>query len=381
MEKCRYFNNHQTAATLMLDDFALTATTVDGVVRPYNDWGVGLAGRYSLYRYLIRNLLEKFPEIKGSFFYLLQQHGLQNPNAGYRIVVSEDYSGLRKFIRKVSPNFEFAFHGLTHGRYIDIKNPTIGTNWQQEFEYLSLDEIDGLRKKIENAEEMLEIRFWGGKCPGYRASPDSPRIIETLGFKWWVVSDEMMNRRHKDNIHNYIGPAKGVLALPTNISGDFWGSSPLAGRGNLLCQIKRKWAAWSAERYIQYLYENRLVISIQEHYMGIRTDGKRQRPNVYDDINSLQRLYSILRGADVWFATCTEIARYLESYDRSELTKLAYGTYRLRYFGDRNGPPLSACAPTRHLKNVGTGQLIHGVFRSGVWVFNNLAEGVYQELE
>jgi hypothetical protein len=88
----------------------------------------------------------------------------------------------------------------------------------------------------------------------------------------------------------------------------------------------------------------------------------------------------MLRGADVWYATCTDIARYLESYDKTDLTGHDDGNYRLTYTGGWDRMLLTVCAPVRHLKNISTGQLLHGVFRNGVWVFNNVMEGVYQQL-
>ena len=61
MKKCKYYNNAQTACTLMIDDLAQVAITNNGVLLPSNDWGYGLDQENSLWRYFERNLIEKYP--------------------------------------------------------------------------------------------------------------------------------------------------------------------------------------------------------------------------------------------------------------------------------------------------------------------------------
>jgi len=380
MEKSRYYNNHRSAVTLMLDDFSLTATTINGDIEPCNDWGIGLNGQHSLYRYLTANLLKKFPEIKGSIFYPLHQHCLQTRDNGYQVIFSCDYSNLADFIQQVSPHFEFAFHGLAHGRYKNLDNPFIKGNFQHEFEYLTLQEAEAIKKDIKEMEQVLDTRFFGGKYPGYIASNCAPQIIEALDFKWWMSSAHMMNHKHKDNRHSYFGKSNSIVDLPTNISGDCFNPNMNLGGANLLRFFKNKLDTFNLERYIHFLYEKQLVISIQEHYMGLRTDGKRQRPNIYDDISSLNKFFGLLRGLDLWFANCTEIAHYVESYDNTELVKLGDGTYSITYKGTWDTMFLTVYTPARTLRNTSTGQLLNGIYRNGVWVFNNVKEGIYQEL-
>lgn len=381
MEKSLYFNNHKTAVTLMLDDFSLTATTINGAIQPFNDWGAGLDGEHSLYRYLTTNLLAKYPEIKGSIFYPLHQHGVQNQNAGYQVIFSQDYNQLANFIQQVSPHFEFAFHGLAHGRYINPQNPAIKDNCQYEFEYLTLQDIQAIKNDIKETEQVLGTKFFGGKYPGYISSQCAPKIVEALGFKWWMSSAHMMNQKHKDNRHGYFGENNSIVDLPTNISGDCFNPNVDLGGAHLLRFFKNKVDTFNLERYIHFLYEKQFIISIQEHYMGLRTDGKRQRPNVYDDISSLDKFFGLLRGLDLWFATCTQIAHYIESYDNTQLVQQKDGMYRITYQGTWDTMFLTVCAPTNTLRNISTGQLLKGIYRNGVWVFNHVPEGIYQELE
>jgi len=380
MEKSRYFNHHKATVTLMLDDFSLTATTIHGEIQPCNDWGIGLDGQYSLYQYLTTNLLAKYPEIKGSIFYPLHQHGVQHQKAGYQVSFARNYSNLAAFIQRVSPQFEFAFHGLVHGRYINSENPVIKGNFQHEFEYLTLQAAETIKQDITDMEQVLGTRFFGGKYPGYIASKHAPQIIEALGFKWWMSSAIMMNHQHKGNCHGYFGSNNNIVDLPTNISGDCFNPNVDLGGATLLRLLKNKLDTFNLERYIHFLYEQQFIISIQEHYMGLRTDGRRQRPNIYDDISSLDKFFGLLRGLDLWFATCTQIAHYVESYDNTEILQLGDGTYRITYQGTWETMFLTVCAPTKTLRNVSTGQLEKGIYRNGLWVFNNIPQGIYQEL-
>jgi len=380
MEKSRYFNNHRATVTLMLDDFSLTATTINGEIQPTNDWGAGFDGQHSLYRYLTANLLAKYPEIKGSIFYPLHQHALQSQNAGYQVNFPRDYRKLADFIQQVSPHFEFAFHGLVHGRYINSQSPVITGNWQHEFQYLTLQATEMLKREIVAMETILGIQFFGGKYPGYIASKYAAQIIEALGFKWWLSSAHMMNQQHKDNRHGYFGNSNSIVDLPTNISGDCFRPNVDLDGAKLWRFLNNKLDTFKLERFIHFLYEQQLIISIQEHYMGLRTDGKRQRPNVYDDISSLDKLFGLLRGLDLWFATCTQIAHYIESYDHTQLVQLGDGTYSITYQGTWDTMFLTVYTSTKTLRNVSTGQLLQGIFRNGVWVFNHVPEGIYQEL-
>lgn len=42
MEKCLYYNDHQTAATLMIDDLSFVSITQNGKITPQTDWGGGI---------------------------------------------------------------------------------------------------------------------------------------------------------------------------------------------------------------------------------------------------------------------------------------------------------------------------------------------------
>ena len=119
-----------------------------------------------------------------------------------------------------------------------------------------------------------------------------------------------------------------------------------------------------------------MIISIQEHFTTLRSDGKFQRPNVFDDIESLKRIYSILRGADVWHAKCNEIALYLENYDNSKIRSEENG-FELVYSGNRDSCELSAWSKDIQVIIESTGKEHHGHRKNNGWVFNHLKPGKY----
>ncbi|MBU0985235.1 MAG: hypothetical protein KKA42_15275 [candidate division Zixibacteria bacterium] len=362
----------------MIDDLSLTALSLDGRTGPWGDWGYLLDGPGSLYAYINDNLLKRFPEIKGTFFYPLSRHGCQNTHAGYDVTYGKRDQSFKTFVERIAPVFELAFHGTTHGRFRDPTNPSFG-NWQQEFEYLTEDDIPALAKQIREAEESLEVRLQGGKYPGCVSSAVSAHIVELLGFKWWSGSADMINRRHARNAHHYFGTGERVLNVPINIGGDVFNDvlHQTPGLFGGLRPLRRKLGKLRSEMYLQYLYEKGLPITVQEHHSCMRTDGKRQTPNLFDDIDSVSRIFSILRGADIWYATCTELAQYLESYDNSRIDIQADGQAVITYAGRWETMTLSCASEHRELVCEDTGETVKGRYKQGRWVYDRLSPGRY----
>lgn len=380
MEKCRFYNDCQCAATLMLDDFSLTATLGGGHSQPETDWGAFLDGTGSLYRYLEDTLLKKYPEIRGTLFHPIGSHFLQNPYSGYRFPGRPALSETRSFLRRISSRFELGFHGVSHGRYRQSQHPCIGNNWEQEFEYWIPEQICLIKQALKEAEANLGVCMKGGKYPGYIKGRFGEEIVDGLDFAWWASSAAMMNRRNTCNRHSYIGAKRDIVDFPTNISGNCFRLELHPSSDGILRYLKRKWRILAAEQYLQYLYKNRFVISIQEHYMGLRTDGKRQQPNVFDDLASLEILYGMLRGADIWHATCSDISRYLYSYDHTEVVSLTGSMFEIRYTGSREDMFLTFWSDCKAIQEAATGHIYTGIYKNGRWLHNGLRPGNYQEL-
>lgn len=226
-EKCRYYNNAQTACTLMIDDLAGVAITQDGRLTPRNDWGYGMDEANSLWKYFERNLLERFPEIKGTVCFATQTYKHQNHSSGYIILsraIDTDFAG---FVNRIIPRFEFAFHGTTHGKYVNENNPELKDNFLQEFEYLTSEDIPALKNEIRRVEELLQIRFVGGKFCGYKKKTMLEEIFER--FADYRCNEFHISVNYKaELIEYYIKQQK----LPYNIS-FFKEVKPLGTAGSL----------------------------------------------------------------------------------------------------------------------------------------------------
>ena len=390
MEKCLYYNDHKTAATLMIDDPSFVSIMQDGKIVPQSDWGGGLTASGSIYRYVADTLLTWFPEIRGTFFFPVADHGLMNPNSNYELYYNRDATAQRKFFEISGQFFEVAYHGTDHGRYRDQSNCALFDNWDQEFSYVTLDDVPRIRSMIDKIEELYDIHMTGGKYPGYAKNKCARTVVESLGFRWWAADSDMIDRKCEKNRHAYYEGQK-VLLLPTNISGSIflrniakrssssW-KSIIEKKMPLLRPVYGVYEALKAEAYISYLYENRMILSVQEHFVNLRTDGKRQDPNIYDDVFSVCKIYSLLRGADLWHTTCGQLAHYIESYDHSSLVQRENGLWELSYRGNWDEMFLSICSMHAHLRNHSNGDVIHGVYRMGKWIFNHMKPGIYEEL-
>jgi len=357
----------------MIDDLAPVAVTTNGSLSPANDHGFGKHNKEGLYHYFHKNLLEAYPEVKGTFFILINRHFNHKPETGgYQILsdgFDEDYI---KFLHSMKSHFDYAFLGTDHGK---IENGS----FIQEFEYRTLSDIPLLKEALEEFKKKTGISFQGGKFPGYQSNNQSKEIIEKLGFKWWAYGHEMKNRKHKSNRESYFGENRLVLNFPTNFSGESFNYWLYPGNKKF---IKARIAYGyyrnlKLHQHLQYLYENQLIISIQEHFSTLRTDGVRQRPNVFDDMDSLKKIYSILRGADVWYARCDEIARYIENRDNTTL-KWNEASLKIGYNGQYEECRISlASKDINQLKNLATNEVTKAFRKNGKWVFSEIIPGEY----
>ena len=363
---------------------------VPAVVYPFKDddiwakydWGFLMDKENSLYKYFQDNLLNRFPEIRGTFFIPLSSYKYILESTGYkifRIDFNEDFVG---FLNRISSNFDFAFHGTRHGKCINPQNFELRNNWKQEFEYLTLQDIEKLQEEINSFESKSGFNFTGGKYPGYKKNEYSEEILEKLGFKWWASSCYMLNRKTSTNKHGYFGNERKILDLPTNLSGNIFNNNLVSLSNSvkfrkLIKKTLRYKQKINPNNYILYLYENQLPITIQEHFQNQRTDGKRQTPNIFDDISSLDKIYSILRGSDIWYINCSELSHYLESYDNTEVI-INKNQFEIKYKGNWDKMFLSFASNHREIKNLESGNIEHGVYKNTKWIFNDLKEGKYQ---
>ncbi len=366
LEKCRWFDGRQAPCCLMLDDLVPAAVSLDGTLGPHNDWGYLMDGPDSLYAFFKERLLDKYPEIRGTIFMpLAAQHSIPD-GPGYAVYRRETEGEFLHFALSLAPRFELAFHGLRH---------TLVKDGLRRHEFADIDR--------ETSEENLAairnlapqgIVFQGGKFPGYRHGAGAGEFIIAAGFQWFALDAHMINRRHAGSGPGFI-PETRIVTIPTNLGGDAFASRP-ASTGKLKGLVKKiLHPGHRPEAHLEYLYRNGLPITIQEHFQNQGPTGKRQRPNVHDDIRSLDRIYGLLRSRDVWHATCSEIARYYDSFVHTEIRDCGRSGVEIRGHG---GLPLSYRSRSPRLRNAASGAVLDGVLKNGIYIFGSLAEGCYE---
>jgi hypothetical protein len=381
VRKARWFNNAEAAVVLNIDDLSYGFMDITNAGhRPFNDWGLGCRGPNGVFRYFEAHLLDKYPELKYTVFLPFGRHSIgmvetRYPARAGDIFESAEFGELLQHI--VASGHEIAYHGHHHGR----KAPTVDPRtWLEEDVELGPDGYrDLVTADLARIHDELGISVRGGRSPGYR---NNPPLLATVGsglFKWWSFDFTPFQCRHAYR--------QGLYALPTNVEGRAFGRSvaygPRTGFRSLLQRpavmcLRNALAEYSAEVGIRRLLRQHAVIAVAEHFMGTRPDGRRQIPNVFDDIDSLGKIFSLLRGADVWHATCTQIAHYRESYDFTALTTREDGTFEMVYNGSWDDACLTLTADAREIQNARTGEIMRGVYRRGQWVFNNFSPGSYR---
>jgi hypothetical protein len=368
VEKCRYFNGHQTACCLMLDDLVPAAVSIDGTLGPHNDWGFLMDGEGSLFSYFKRFLLDKFPEIRGTFFLPLESHREIARDRGYQVFARPIDGDFVAFTRRFAPRFELGFHGIRHA-FMEGEAPCF------EFAGLMPEQFAGMKAIIDDYAAM-GIRFSGGKFPGYRFNAAAIGFFSLMGYYWLASGCGMINRRSAANRLGIIVDT-AIVDVPSNISGDAFNSRMNRGGPfrTLVRNISRPGAFFKPEEHLDYLYSRGLPITIQEHFQNQGSDGKRQKPNVYDDLPSLERIFGLLRPRDVWHATCSEIAAYYDSFLHTAVIARNGSGFELRYSGPRPSGSLSVAADVPVIIETATRKRISGLRKKDRFIFNNLAAG------
>jgi len=359
----------------MIDDLVPAAISNDGHKGPNNDWGYLMDIQGSLYSYFDKFLLSKYPEIKGTVFLPIVSQEYIPQNKGY-VVSKQPVNSLEyvKFLKRIMPRFEMAFHGVKHSLFDPEKDQTL-----HECSNLSIAQSKELLKQVEQFFNETGIIFFGGKFPGYKYNQTAIELIRAIGAKWWALDVDMINKKCKKNDFLY-NPETRIIYIPTNICGDIFATSVRPEnviKKAMKIILKNKYYK-DPVAYIFYLYNHGLPITIQEHFQNQKTDGRRQTPNVYDDILSLDFIFGFLRGLDLWHTTCSQIAHYHDSYLHSTISKAPYGQFSIDYKGIWDNVFLSIKTSSKILLHIDTGKKFKGVFKNGSWIFNNIPVGNYK---
>ena len=363
INKCRYFNDHQSAACLMVDDLVPALVSRDGKTSARDDWGYLRNSDESLYAYLSKWLFDKYPEIRGTVFLPLDSHNYIDQNSGYCVKTREMDQEFFSFLHNISDRFEFAFHGVKHAWFDNISYMPV-----HEFARPTEKIIEHALERVHAFTDHSGIRFMGGKFPGYKYDSKALEVIPKLGCKWWALDSSMIQRVGQNSVHYH--ESSQFINIPTNLCGDIYNTNKSK---DILRSIKSKLKNRFSGRpndFLSYLYEQSLPITIQEHYQNQRTDGIRQRPNLFDDIASLDILFGYLRSKDIWHANCTEIAHYFDSYQRVKIAEIGQNSFSISYSGLFESPMISIVCDSPIIDSMDGSGSIKGLYKSGKWIFN-----------
>lgn len=330
IEVCKWFNNADSPVLLMIDDFANVWIDMNdnGQIDLGEDWGYGKDSVNSSFRYLTEVVLKDFPQVKVTFFTPVGVRVGMVENPAIKSVSKYIHcdEATKRFFRMIheNPKYEIAYHGTTHGK-VGKTNLDFIQEWDQ---FVSLDEAI---KEIETGKDIYKEVFGhypkGGKYCGYHPGEYGDRSIDKTGFLWWC---RFWNRGLIDNKAGSIGGNdhdlltnfdiktfgnNQVVDIPSTVSGSLFNGTLNIERlrfsvKGYVKQILKPILLKKKYDEVNYLLDNRLVISLQEHIAPSRDDGRRQSPNIYDDLDSLRIIFNFLKDKNVWYCTGTELAQY-----------------------------------------------------------------------
>ena len=314
----KWKDNAQSPVVFMIDDIANVlmkkSTSVDLEIG--EDWGYATRDKNSMWHFLSKNLLDKFPEIKTTFFLVTDVRASMRLNEAY--TYTEAINKDEKFIEFLkyldnNPNIELSYHGTSHGK-AGLKYDDFLQEWET---FSSLTEaVEETNRGRELFKKVLGYYPTGGKYCGYMSGEFGDESIAKTGFKWWSYNYDYLKWDKNDKNTSYtfdLEFKQGVVNIPTTVDAS-----------TLSLKITNKWFKRkylkslylyfvkdkSIESHLESLYDNQEVISIYEHASPYRTDKVIQYPNIVSDIDNLNYLFSILSKKDVWYATCDELATY-----------------------------------------------------------------------
>lgn len=347
-EICRWYGGAVAPVVLMIDDFCnvWVDTNGNGLIDPGEDWGYAGREQGSSLVFLEEKLLKDFPGVKVTFFVPvgIRAGVVESPAIPFISEMINSDTETKMFFRSVGddPRYETAYHGTTHGQ------PGKDTrDFIQEWE--TYDNLEQAKKAIFAGKEIFKEVFGeypaGGKYCGYVSNRFSDDSIEQSGFMWWCRYSNVGLHQNKNctiggkDINpltnfdvKYFGAVK-VVDIPTTLYGSLFSSVLNPGAYNLkgiLKRILKPLLIRKKLKKLDFLLENHLVVCIQEHIAPARVDGRRQMPNIYDDLDSLRMIMQHLRRRQVWYCTCSELARYVTVRDNTKIEFRSGNIFNIR---------------------------------------------------
>lgn len=339
--KAKWFNDADSPVVLVVDDLdnLWFDMNENGHHALGEDWGYWRDLPGSAFAFLKHNLVDRFPEIKVTFFTVVGNPIICEYKFGrvYRGGINGN-DKIAEFFDRInrSQNFEIAYHGLTHGIIRDGK---------YIHEWCSFSSVEEAVKNIEEGqkicEEVLGERLKGGKYGGYASNIYSDESIDRAGFLWWCrrwTYDDFLKAGNDYSVFEMktFGRNK-VVDFPSTVNPSIFSRNLIKKIAKQILRRPHK----SLKAHLDGLLRNKKVISIQEHAGAIKANGIRQTPNIIDDMPVLYRIFSYLRGRNVWYATCSEIANYYIAFTSTQIEAVDEEGFKLRYAGRVEKPWLT----------------------------------------
>ncbi len=340
IKKCKWYNNAQSPVLLMIDDLANVWVDINGngKIDLGEDWGYAKRSDNSSVNYLENEVLKNYPEVKITFFVpvgvrapMIKKSFIKHVSAS----INADRAS-RDFFQNLhqNPRYELAYHGTTHG-----KAGEVAADFVQEWKtFKNLHEaINTINTGKEILINTVGVYPKGGKYCGYESNEFSDQSIDKTGFLWWcrywnrglteknqaAISGNDCNLNSNFDIKEF--GSNNVIDIPSTVNGSLLTSLLNANYRSLKGVVKsllKKPLIRKKLFQIDYLLNNKLVISIQEHISPAMNDGNIQKPNIFTDAESLKVLFGYLKSKNVWYCTGTELAEYVYARSNVNITTL-----------------------------------------------------------
>ena len=346
LEVAKWKNNSVAPVIFMIDDIANVSVKKNSNsddLKIGEDWGQYGRDKNSMWDFLSKNLLDKFPHLKTTFFLVTDKRSPMALGETYSYTQSMDKDKkFMDFLQYLEKNLqvELAYHGTTHGKAF-TKHEDFLQEWET-FESLDMA-VSEIKRGQEFLKKVLGSYATGGKYCGYESGKFGDASISKAGFKWWCYHWDgiLWDRGLINSKYNYsLELNQGVVDIPSTVDASTLSLKvikKLFTRKYLKSLYLYFKEGKSIEKHIESLYVNGEVISIQEHTSPYRTDKRIQYPNIVSDIDNLNYIFTFLSKKDVWYTTCNELADYYLAKLNVKIEIGEKGRFKILSDGDFSG--------------------------------------------
>ncbi len=295
------------------------------------DWGGQCNQEGGLYSYLKSEIIKKFTEVKFTFFLVAGKREVQSVGE-YDYALRCDQGEFPSLLKAmIGDKHEIAYHGFDHGSVVD------GSFIQEWSGFNTLNEaVDKIEAGVELVRNSTGLDVKGGKYCGYESGDYGHDSIVSSEFEWWFDSWD------SDHLVRPHGEFRdGVFYIPSNIDCSIYPIRMIKYLTNkkYYTSIYRQMQSGTLEAKIRQILSVKGIVSLQEHSSPIRTDGVRQYPNVFDDLESILYILALLCEYDIWWATASEVTAYTRCREYLKIVRETKCSFRFNWAGEEKYNP------------------------------------------